>query len=275
MFPIQMKTRLFLLTAVAALLMVPGQQAHCWGPQGHAAIGEAAIAELAPPVRKKVMQILGVTAPAALADAVDGACFWPDTVRDAPEWSWSAPLHFVNIPRSSDAYDRQRDCPDGLCVTEGILKYAAELGRPGLDRERRWQAFAWLCHLVGDLHQPLHAGFRYDRGGNRVTIEYRGERSNLHRFWDSTLARERLAGIGVSRGIFEGCGKRAPAQLWDPAEVAAWTNESHALAAARAYPAKAKIDDKFADASWAIIEQQWHTAGCRLARVLNSILSEN
>ena len=270
-----MKTRLFLWNVAAALLMLPGQQALGWGPLGHAAIGETAIAELAPPARKTVMQILGVTTPAALADAVDDACFWPDTVRDDPEWSWSAPLHFVNIPRSSDAYERQRDCPEGLCVTEGILKYAAELARPGLDRERRWQAFAWLCHLVGDLHQPLHAGFRDDRGGNRVMIEYRGERTNLHRFWDSTLAGERLAQADDGRVAVEGCEERVLSQLWDPTEVVAWTNESHALAASRAYPAKSEIDDGFADASWVIIERQWHMAACRLARVLNTVLSEN
>jgi len=49
------------------------------------------------------------------------------------------------------------------------------------------QAFAWLCHLVGVLHQPLHAGFEDDRGGNNFDIIFKGEQVNLHGFWDFDL----------------------------------------------------------------------------------------
>ena len=154
----------------------------------------------------------------------------------------------MNIPRSSDRYDRQRDCPAGLCVTEGILKYAAELGRSGLDRERRWQALAWLCHLVGDLHQPLHAGFRDDRGGNRVDIEYRGERTNLHAFWDSMLVNQRLQGTESGTIALRGALEAVASGDWNPADPAAWTEESHALAATRAYPPDSVIDDAFGSA---------------------------
>jgi len=103
--------------AVAALLpLVPGQ-ARAWGPLGHATIGSAAVLQLGAPARAELMGILAVEAEDELDEAVSEACFWPDTVRDSPEWSWSASLHYVNLPRTSDRYDRQRDCPDGLCVT--------------------------------------------------------------------------------------------------------------------------------------------------------------
>jgi hypothetical protein len=56
-----------------------------------------------------------------------------------------------------------------------------------------------ILHLVGDLHQPLHASTEYsfsathhletDRGGNFVTIlnsptNKKGDHLNLHAFWD-------------------------------------------------------------------------------------------
>lgn len=267
-----MGIRLFLCMASAAIALLEPRQSTAWGPLGHATIGQAAVLQLDAPARAALMSILAVKSADEMSEAVDEACFWPDTLRDSSEWSWSAPLHYVNMPRSSDRYERQRDCPEGLCVTEGVLKYAAELGRPGLARTRRWQAFAWLCHLVGDLHQPLHAGFRDDRGANHVNIVYQGEHSNLHRFWDSLLVNERLAG-GRSRAAAV---ERAAAQRmethWNPADLADWTTESHALAVDRAYPPGPVIEADFADASWEVIQLQWRRAAGRLSLLLNGVL---
>lgn len=241
--------------------------AAAWGPEGHRVIGEAAVNRLAPDRRAELAALLGAADTAELDSAVATACFWPDTVRDDPAWSWSAPLHYVNIPRHATAYERQRDCPDGQCVTEGILRFAAALDRPQRDHGPRREAFAWLCHLVADLHQPLHAGFRDDRGGNRVAIEYRGESLNLHQFWDSALARERRANTA---GLPD-CADADDAP-WNPADVAAWTTESHTLAVTAAYPPGRVIDASFAEQSWALINSRWCTAAGRLAAVLEAVL---
>jgi hypothetical protein len=259
--------------AVAVVVLQPVLPVLAWGPAGHGTIGNEAVAALDPASRAKVMEILGVDSAEALAKAVERACFWPDTVRDNPEWAWSAPLHYVNLPRYSEHYDRQRDCPDGLCVTEGILKYAARLGRPGLDREKREEAFAWLCHLVGDLHQPLHAGFRDDRGGNQVTVQYRGKRYNLHRFWDSGLVSERLSVAGGEVPVSDEP-RSVGSTPWNPADVVAWTEESHAIAIAHAYPPGEVISEAFAEASWGIVLAQWHKAAARLAAILEAVLAE-
>jgi len=267
-----MATRFFLSLAVALIALPTPRQSAAWGPIGHATIGVAAVRHLNPAARAELTEILAVESADELSEAVSEACFWPDTVRDTAEWSWSAPLHYVNIPRSADRYDRQRDCPDGLCVTEGVLKYAAELGRPGLDRAHRWQAFAWLCHLVADLHQPLHAGFRDDRGGNQVNITYQGERSNLHRFWDSLLAAERLADAETRADAIEQAAAERQETSWDPGDVADWTTESNELAVARAYPPGLVIETDFADASWRIVQQQWRRAAGRLSVLLNEAL---
>ena len=65
-----------------------------------------------------------------------------------------------------------------------------------------------------------------------------------------------------------------PGQSWKPAEVAAWTDESHALASAWAYPPDAVIPEAFAERSWLIAREQWQKAGLRLARMLNALLGE-
>ena len=254
----------------AALFGLPGSLL-AWGPAGHAAIGKAAFNLLDDRARSAVLDILDGASP----DAMDEACNWPDRVRETPEWAWSAPQHFVNIPRTATHYDRQRDCPDGLCVTEAIKKYASELSGPGRDTRQRWQALAWVCHLVGDLHQPLHAGYRDDRGGNLVEITFRGQPTDLHEFWDSELIRERVSeGVRLERAAAPAACKAAR-QPWNPASVDAWTDESHGLAATVAYPPNPAIDENFAQRSWPVVEQQLRRASCRLASVLNAVLGDS
>ena len=59
-------------------------------------------------------------------------------------------------------------------------------------------SFAWryLIHLVGDIHQPLHASTLYskefpksDRGGNSFKISYPEDKQvkNLHALWDACV----------------------------------------------------------------------------------------
>ena len=254
-------------------LLMTASPSQAWGPQGHRLVGESAAGMLRPGTRIRVEEILAYAPSETLADAIDLACNWPDGVRTQEGWTWSAPLHYVNIPRYSQQYERERDCPDGLCVTEGILRYANELTYPGLGPERRWQAFAFLCQLVADLHQPLHAGFLDDRGGNLVEIEYHGETWNLHRFWDSVLIRERLDDERAMVADLQNSVSRPPVG-WDPASVISWTEESHRIARESAYPQQELISEAFADRSWTIIQQQLRLAATRLALILNTVLGD-
>jgi hypothetical protein len=41
--------------------------------------------------------------------------------------------------------------------------------------------------MVGDIHQPLHAGFAEDRGGNSVDVRFNGRKEHLHLLWDTGL----------------------------------------------------------------------------------------
>lgn len=260
-----------------ALLLALAFDALAWGPEGHRVIGRAAFDLLDDRARSKVLDLLGLPPGSDPAQALADACNWPDAVREEPGWRWSAPLHYVNIARHGDGYLRERDCPDGRCVTEGILDYANRLANAETtgDDDARFQAFAFVCHLVADLHQPLHAGFRDDRGGNTVRVEYRGEEMNLHRFWDSAVIRSHLESENRLVEQLGASGASTAAQDWNPAEVVAWTDESHALAAEFAYPAGYVIDEAFAERSWSITIGQWERASGRLAQVLNAVLGEN
>ena len=64
------------------------------------------------------------------------------------------------------------------------------------DAERKAIALAWLFHLVGDVHQPLHTAQVFttddpkgDRGGNEICVRVTqaGQPIDLHRFWDGVI----------------------------------------------------------------------------------------
>lgn len=266
----RMRIKKFSKPIITCVFLVLPLQVHAWGVQGHRVIGRAAASQLDATAALELRAILDVNEGTHLDDAIDEACNWPDRVRKKFGWKWSQPLHYVNLPRHSSRYERSRDCPEGLCVTEGIVKYANALSQP-LQDERRWQAFAFLCHLVADLHQPLHAGYRDDRGGNNVDIEYQDKEWNLHQFWDSVLIEERMKDENAMITRLKQH-RQATTIDWSVGEPTSWTEQSHRIAGESAYPAGRQIDQAFADQSWEITVQQLERASSRLARVLNAVI---
>ena len=68
--------------------------------------------------------------------------------------------------------------------------------REAKDPDKRAIALAWLFHLVGDIHQPLHTVQLFtreypngDRGGNEVCVRVAADRAaiDLHRLWDGLI----------------------------------------------------------------------------------------
>ena len=55
--------------------------------------------------------------------------------------------------------------------------------------EQRLKAMKYLVHLVGDVHQPLHAAYLDDKGGNTYQLQAFMRGSNLHAAWDTGLIR--------------------------------------------------------------------------------------
>ena len=213
--------------------------------------------------------------------AVAEACNWPDDYRQAEEGEWSGPLHYINIPRGDAVYTESRDCPEQphsvgrpaqYCATEAIKHYAAELVDPKASAERRWRSFAWLCHLVADLHQPMHAAFADDRGGNNVKVEYQGWEMNLHHFWDSALINQQAGSWQFLVGQLSPFPTLQTGSGWSPSMVNDWTNSSHELAKEKAYPVNSDIDEPFAQQSWELVQQQIRLAASHLALIINSQL---
>ena len=260
------------LTCLAILLLGISTHSHAWGRDGHAIVGKIAIDRIDQETRDWLAQIIGDTSNKTLRFA----CNWPDIVREQDQYNPTRPFHYVNLPRGASEYRPERDCADGRCVTEKIKYFAARLDQESLPRSERSKAFNWLCHLVGDLHQPLHAGFSDDRGGNDVTVNFHGNSMRLHQLWDTGIIRRRHNNwLEFTRQLQA---KQSPLQSgqqqWNLSEVDEWTNESHQLVVgAKVYPpdGKPRISHEFEDNADLLIQQRLTSAGLRLARILTAI----
>ncbi|KAA9130557.1 S1/P1 nuclease [Marinihelvus fidelis] len=258
------------------LLASLAPSAVAWDGDGHAAIGVLAVEQASPVTRQALSRLLAENTPGATvgADTIAAACRYPDAYRETAGGEWSAPLHYVNIDPGSNRYSAARDCPGGQCVVAAVAKYAGQLGDPSLEPADRARAFGFLCHFMGDLHQPLHVGYADDRGGNLVSVRYRGEKLNLHAFWDHALPEHFSDGW---RGLADTLEARpnTGARAWNTAELIAWTNETFSVTRNFAYPPSRDINDAFAQRSWQVTLQQMDMAAERLTLVLNSELGND
>lgn len=156
---------------------------HChsvlaWGIDGHQIVAMLSEFQLSPDVRKEVDGLLALEPGATLASIST----WADEHRNPFTAAW----HYVNFPRGDSNYQPKRDCPNGKCVIAAIDLQLEILRTPG-DDEKRLTALMHVVHFIGDIHQPLHAGFGDDRGGHSYQLQAFMRGSNLHAVWDTGL----------------------------------------------------------------------------------------
>ena len=162
-----------------AVSLLNASPAFAWGSKGHEIVAAIAETHLTDIARKRIKELLpqGTT----LADAST----WPDKAgRQIPDMD---AYHFINFPKGANTYEQQRDCKLRNCVIEAIAWYVQVLKSADAPRNEKRTALRFIAHLVGDIHQPLHAGFAEDRGGNSVEVRFNGRKETLHSLWDTAL----------------------------------------------------------------------------------------
>jgi hypothetical protein len=125
------------------------------------------------------------------------AARWADDVRlvdRAQNWSqW----HYINFPFKPDGAPASIEPkpPDSVNILSAMNENQQIL-RSDSPPDQRAIALAWLFHLVGDVHQPLHTAQMFtrdypdgDRGGNEICVRMAADRTplNLHALWDGLI----------------------------------------------------------------------------------------
>jgi hypothetical protein len=239
--------------------------AHAWGPAGHRIIAELADRQLTQTAHAEVRRLMAPTRDRSLADIST----WADDLRDERDrhalWRATSKLHFVNFTSASCRYSAPLDCAGGHCVVSAIERYARVLGDRSRADAQRAEALRFVVHFVADVHQPLHAGYRPDKGGNRFQLQSEGRGTNLHAIWDSPVLASRR--LGWRRYAAMLARSPLPQASGTPAQ---WAEEScRATRDAGIYPHGHAIDKDYFARMRPLAEQRVRAAASRLADLLN------
>lgn len=262
-----------LLLPLALLIgAVHAPSAWCWGQRGHHIVADIAGAQLSPAAAAEVAALLDAE---SATPALRAVSTWADEIRATETQGLTAPLHFLNFPRDSCTYVPTRDCFQGRCVVGALEDNVARLADRGRSEAERAEALKWIVHLVGDVHQPLHAGYRDDRGGNDVQLRFRGEGTNLHALLDFGVIDTRdLSARRYSRYLQDTLPRPGTAATaWSAAAPRRWAEASCAIVPS-VYPRGRRIDDAYVARMLPVLDGQLLLAGHRLAALLNAVLAK-
>jgi hypothetical protein len=206
--------------AIFTLLLLP-MFAFSWGKTGHRVIGQIAENHLSPKAALAVRGLLGTDGLAEVSN-------WADEIRSDPAWKRAEPWHYVNIP-DGETYEAMEKNPAGDVIVS-LKRFEATLRNAAASKEDKVQALKFMVHMIGDLHQPLHAGKRVDLGANRVSVHWfrQVEATNLHTVWDSLLIdQENLSFTEWTRFLDDPT--EAEVKQWQGSSYMVWMEESFKL----------------------------------------------
>jgi len=298
---------------LAALLVAMAATAQGWGSVGHRAVGGIADRLLDEQARAQVALLLAddrdkqgnLSGRTTLAEVST----WADEIRRTPA---DRPFrHFDDVPACGSVPATATWCPaDGECASQQIPQLLGILRDSTRPVRERNEALKWIVHLVGDIHQPLHAASNIyaagvldeerhatDRGGNDVTVALAGVKTRgkreLHGVWDNELVNLSLGlrvteRAGPAKAVIDRLAQEARAIPPNRLSGSAlkWTLESNALARKYAYnfagfacnqPVNGIVvlDRSYIETATQLIPKQLELAGARLATLLNENLGKD
>ncbi|WP_434987752.1 S1/P1 nuclease [Xanthomonas melonis] len=269
-----MKTfsRSLCVLAAAIAAAIQPLTACAWGAQGHRLVARVAETELSPQARTQVAQLLAGEPDPTL----HGIATWADDLRehDPDLGKRSARWHYVNLGEHDCNYMPARDCPDGSCVVAALERQTAVLADRSQPLEARRQALKFVVHFVGDIHQPMHAGYAHDKGGNDFQLQIDGKGSNLHALWDSGMLNARHLGDAAYLQRLLALPAATAASPVLPPPAANWAQASCKIAITPGvYPKAHVLPEDYLATYRPIAEAQLRMAGDRLAAILNATLA--
>jgi hypothetical protein len=282
--------RRFLIVLMLVLLPAP---ALAWWEYGHESVATIAALNVNPHTRAEIRWLLSqsrlLETPTCPARTIEQLSVWPDCIKTLGErFSYMATWHYQNVD-VCHPFDQASACRDGNCVSAQIERNMRLLADTRVPVRERLIALAFVVHLMGDLHQPLHAGDRGDLGGNRFVASYGliAGRTNLHAIWDGYLADRGISDPpGGPRGILSELSDSDRAAMRQ-GNVTDWARESWAVARESAYGSvmsdpcgpvptvRPVVSEAITRQLVPVIRRQIARGGLRLARLLDEAFAPN
>lgn len=234
-----------------------------WGQIGHRVTGWIAQDLLSLQARQEINRVLEGKSLAEVST-------WMDEVRSDPSFDYMGPWHYVTIPLGQTYETAEK--AEGGDVLWALDKVVSELKKGGLSPKQEAINLKVLVHLIGDLHQPLHVGNGTDRGGNDVRLEWFGERSNLHRVWDSEMINSKLLSFSELADFIDDGLDESVVDEWQSSHWHDWAIESQSLLD-KAYdlPENGRLSYEYMFKNFDTVQLRLLQAGVRMAGVINYI----
>jgi hypothetical protein len=251
-----------------SLFLLTCHLAYCWGLTGHRVVAEIAQQHLSKKAKKELRKIIGRETLAWWAN-------WPDFIKSDTTWKHASPWHYVDLPGhiSRDSFVAGIKIRPGKTLYTQIPAMAAQLKDKSQPVEQRRIALAFLIHLVGDLHQPLHVGRDEDDGGNKIVVYWFNEKTNLHSVWDTYFINSQQYSYTEYSKLLDIAGKEQ-VTAWQNSSLDDWFYESHQLSdnIYDGTPAESKLSYNYIFKYQQMLNEQLLKGGVRLAKVLNDAL---
>ncbi|MEP7076200.1 MAG: S1/P1 nuclease [Acidobacteriota bacterium] len=292
---------------------------HAWDEVGHKLTAYIAWQRMTPDVRARVIKIL-LTAPedAQLATFYSGygsrsedtrnreffmtIATWPDIIRDKKfntrftkyansNWHYADTFWTWKDGKAEPVSDAE---PSGLAMQK-LTDFNQVIRGTASDADKAI-AIAWLEHLIGDMHQPLHASSRTtssnpkgDQGGNLFLLTPKGtpreKQENLHWFWDSIVVRympnvKDQCDADYLDPIAQDIMKLYPYESLkgrlSPGKFDAWKTESYDISSTEVYKGIDWFEmpsDAYKKKAFGIAQERMALAGYRMADLFNEVFA--
>ncbi|MEO8573132.1 MAG: S1/P1 nuclease [Pyrinomonadaceae bacterium] len=303
---------------LSAFIVLPAITSFAWDDTGHKTVAYIAWQQMSPAAREAVIRILRAAPEDSDLSAfyLNGAesednrkleyfmlvATWADIVRDRAFENRNKKYHKSNW-HYDDTFWKQvngkaevlpKAEEGGQAITRLIESEKVLRNASAIDKDKAI-AIAWVAHLIGDIHQPLHTSARVtdkepkgDQGGNLFLLTPEGtpreKQTNLHWFWDSIIDRSTpLKGDACERDYIASVGgkimkkysRRELASEIRPGAFDEWRAESFALVPLEVFSSDLvrfqMPSEKYKKKAFHVAQRQIALAGYRLGETLNQI----
>lgn len=249
-----------------ALISVHIYAENDWGKTGHRTVGEIAKEHISKKTSKKIAALLD-------GESLAFVSIYADEIKSDKKFKHYGPWHYVNLVGNKkykeDSINLKGD------VLQAIKSCILKIRTKETPKQEKAFYLRMLVHFVGDLHMPLHVGNKEDYGGNKVKVKWFGEKSNLHRVWDSDMIESYNMSYTELAKNQQKLSKKQIKEL-KKGTLLTWTQESRKLAL-EVYKT-AKEDDylsyKYMYHNFPIARTQLQKGGVRLAKILDEMFKK-
>lgn len=261
-----------------------------WNALGHMVVADIAYQKVTPTVRAKLdKMILNFAKEYPQDTTLMKISSWPDALRGQKVESFTH-WHYIDLALSTDGTPL-KDLVDTDNAVWAVNTIEPVLKNTHANPFEQARFLAFLVHIVGDLHQPLHTTSRIsaahpdgDKGGNLFTVRHTAGSAasvSLHKLWDDGagyLDGEELDNHADTIAKYIMASYPEPffgARVTD-LNPTSWSKEGYNLAATVVYstPENQVPSANYIENEKKTVQQQLALAGYRLANLLNLLLAD-